>query len=52
MHDDKLLSEVSNNCYRDLYKNWDDNINDVYNHYVELINNKKEKNKKLIKIKD
>lgn len=52
MHDNKLLSEVSNNCYRDLYKNWDDNINDVYNHYVELINNKKEKNKKLIKIKD
>ena len=27
---DKLL-EVSNNCYRDLYKNWDDTIEFVYN---------------------
>ena len=41
MHNDKLLNDVSNNCYRDLYKNWDDTINEVYNRYVELINNKK-----------
>ena len=51
MHDDKLLSEVSNNSYRDLYKNWDDTISDVYNHYLELIKKKKEDIKILKKTK-
>ena len=45
---DKLL-EVSNNCYRDLYKNWDDTIEFVYNRYLELINEKKNKVMKMIK---
>jgi glycosyltransferase involved in cell wall biosynthesis len=45
---DKLL-EVSNNCYRDLYKNWDDTIESVYNRYLELINEKKNKVIKKIK---
>ena len=51
MHNDNKLQEVSNNCYRDLYKNWDDTINNVYDKYLKLIENKKEKNKILEKIK-
>jgi len=38
--DDKLRKKVSNNCYRDLYKNWDDNIKEVYERYKELISEK------------
>ncbi len=51
MHNDKLLNDVSNNCYRDLYKNWDDTIESVYNNYLELINKKKDNDKLLKKIK-
>lgn len=47
MKNDKLLKEVSNNCYRDLYKNWDDTIESVYNDYLELI--KKNDNDKVLK---
>ena len=41
MDDYKLRKKVSNNCYRDLYKNWDDNIRDVYKRYKELIDEKR-----------
>ena len=51
MHNDKLLNDVSNNAYRDLYKNWDDTIESVYNNYLELINKKKDNDKLLKKIK-
>ena len=37
MENDKLRNKVSNNAYRDLYKNWDDNIKEVYQRYQELI---------------
>jgi glycosyltransferase involved in cell wall biosynthesis len=37
----ELLSNVSNNAYRDLYKNWDDSINEVYDRYKTLIYKKK-----------
>ena len=49
--DDKFLKEVSNNAYRDLYKNWDDTIQEVYNNYLNLIKNKKNNTKMLKKIK-
>ena len=45
INNDKLLKKVSNNAFRDLYKNWDDNIKDVYKRYKELINEKKKLNK-------
>ncbi len=41
MSNSKLLNKVSNNAYRDLYKNWDDSIKEVYNRYHFLINEKK-----------
>lgn len=41
MKDKKLYQEVSNNAYRDLYKNWDDTINKVYNKYLKMIEEKK-----------
>lgn len=37
MEDDKLRKMVSNNAFRDLYKNWDDTINDVKKCYKNLI---------------
>lgn len=37
LEDKKLYQEVSNNCYRDLYKNWDDTINEVSEKYLKLI---------------
>jgi len=36
----KLLDEVSNNAYKELYVNWDTKIQEVYNLYLELINKK------------
>ena len=42
---DKLLKKVSNNAFRDLYKNWDDSIQDIYKKYVELIKEKKKLDK-------
>ena len=38
---EKLLHEVGENAYRDLYKNWDDKIDEVYNEYHRLIKTKK-----------
>ena len=43
LDDDKLRKKISDNAYRDLYKNWDTNIKEVYNRYIELINEKKKK---------
>ena len=37
--DKKLLSEVSENAYRDLYKNWDDKIKEVYENYLKFLKN-------------
>ena len=34
---DELREKVGNGAYRDLYKNWDDNIKDVYHEYLRLI---------------
>ena len=39
--DSKKLMEVGNNAKRDLYKNWDDNIKDVFNNYKRIIKMKK-----------
>ena len=41
MNDNKLLTKVSKNAYRDLYKNWDDAIKEIYQRYKDLINEKK-----------
>ena len=41
MKDKKLYKKVSENAYNDLYKNWDDVVNLVYDRYINLINNKK-----------
>ena len=51
MNKPQLLEEISNNAYRDLYKNWDDAIDEVYNNYLKLIKNKKNDIKTLKKIK-
>ena len=40
VHDKKKLQEVSENAYRDLYKNWDDKMEEVYQNYLNLIKNK------------
>ena len=40
LSNEKLLNKVSNNAYRDLYKNWDNMILEVYQKYIELIKNK------------
>ena len=39
--DSKKLMEVGNNAKRDLYKNWDDNIKNVFNNYKRIIKMKK-----------
>ena len=41
LEDKKLYEEVSNNCYRDLYKNWDDTIKEVEKEYLRIIEEKK-----------
>lgn len=41
MNNSKLYKEVSKNCYKDLYVNWDDKIKEVYNLYKELIAKKR-----------
>lgn len=38
---DELYKKVSTNCYNQLYKNWDDVIEEVYNNYLRLIENHK-----------
>ena len=39
--DDKKYKEISKNILKDLYVNWDDKIKEVYNLYLELIENNK-----------
>lgn len=41
LKDKKLYEEVSQNAYKDLYKNWDMVIEDVYKRYCDLIKKKK-----------
>lgn len=41
--DDKLYNKVKNNSFKDLYKNWDDLVKEVYEKYLELIKNYKDK---------
>lgn len=38
----KLYNEVKENAYRDLYKNWDNTVDDAYYLYEDLIEKKKE----------
>lgn len=40
INNDKLLKNVSENAFRDLYNNWDDSINEVYQKYLEIIKEK------------
>ena len=37
----ELYEKVKENAYKDLYKYWDDEINNVYKIYIDLINKKK-----------
>ena len=46
INNEKLLKKVSNNAFRDLYKNWDKSILEVYTRYQQLIKSKKDKLKK------
>ena len=41
MNNKKLYKSVCENAYRDLYKNWDELVENVYNRYIYLIKNKK-----------
>ena len=45
MTNDKLRNKVSKNAYRDLYKDWDKMIKEVYKRYIYLIDEKKYENK-------
>lgn len=38
MKDKKLYTEVSNNAFRDIYKKWDDLVEEVYERYTKIIN--------------
>jgi len=37
MENEKMYRDVSENCYKELYKNWDDTIKEVYDKYKEFI---------------
>ena len=37
MKNKKLYQELSDNCFKDLYKNWDDLVEEVYNRYMFYI---------------
>lgn len=41
MKDEKLYEEVCKNAYRDLYKNWDETVDEAFKLYKELIAKKK-----------
>ena len=43
MKDKKLYKKVSQNAYLDLYKNWDDCVDNIYKMYLEYIKNYKKK---------
>lgn len=42
LNNQKLYEKVKENAFKDLYKNWDDEIKDVYKIYINLINKKVE----------
>lgn len=42
MNNEKLYTMVSKNCFKDLYKSWEDKVKEMYDIYIKLI---KEKNK-------
>lgn len=37
MNDKKLYDKISKNVYRDVYKNWDNVVEDIYKMYLEII---------------
>ncbi len=41
LKDKKLYETLSNNAYRDLYKHWDDLVKEIYDRYINLIENNK-----------
>lgn len=46
INDKKLYKEVCENAYKEVYVNWKTKIKEVYDTYLELIKNQKEKNEK------
>lgn len=40
MNDEEQYKKVSENCFKEIYKNWDDKIEEVYNKYLDMINKK------------
>ena len=54
--DEKAYNELCENAYRDLYKNWDDTVKEVYERYEYLYEKKqkeiKEKEEKKLKRKN
>ena len=46
MEDKELYNAVAENALIQVYINWDDAIKNIYEKYVEFINNKKQKNVK------
>lgn len=49
--DEKKYQEVSENAFRELYRTWDQKVEDAYNRYLYLINEYKEKLAHKAKIK-
>ena len=43
MSDDELYKEVSQNCYKELYRTWGQSAEKIYRDYIKLIEDKKEK---------
>ena len=43
MEDKKLYKKVSENAYKDLYRTWDDIVNEVFKLYLDLIDKNKKK---------
>ncbi len=41
MQNKELYNKVSKNCYKDVYKNWEDAIKEVYKIYSDIINRSK-----------
>ena len=46
LNDKKLYKKVSNRAYKDLYKNWEDTIKEVYELYLNIITEYSKNNKK------
>ncbi|MCF0164130.1 MAG: glycosyltransferase [Bacteroidales bacterium] len=43
LHEPGYYEKVSEGCFRDLYRNWDDAVNEVYDDYVDIIQKYKDK---------